>query len=242
MPTTPPVISFFVACYNEEANIAATLDTLLRAIQKIKAAAEIVVIDDASKDNSVKVIQGWIDAHPGVNIKLLVNEANQGWGMNYAEGAFHATGDYYRAVCGDNVELQETFETVIASVGKADVVLFYYPEIIGRPLSRKLISRMYTFLVNTISGYNIKYYNGMPLIKRTLVMRWHSNSHGFGYQADLVTRLLDRKMSHLEVSVQAVERAHGKSKAFTARNIFSVGHTLLNIAIRRISKMIMGYN
>jgi len=242
MPTSPPVISFFVACYNEEENIAATLDTLLRAIRQAKIFAEIIVVDDASSDGSVKIIQEWRNAHPEVPTKLHVNKRNQGLAVNFVEGAFLGSGEYYRLVCGDNVEPQETFEQVIASIGRADLVLFYQPSVPGRAWYRKLLSRLYTALINLLSGYNIRYYNGLPLIKRDLVLRWHSNSHGFGFQADLITRLLDKELSYIQLPVKAIERAKGQSKALTTRNLFSVAHTLLNIAIRRAAKIVYGYN
>jgi hypothetical protein len=71
-------------------------------------------------------------------------------------------------------------------------------------------------------------------------MRWHSNSHGFGFQADLVTRLLALGATHKEVGVIGRERAGGKSSALTFRNFASVAHSLQNIVIRRVSKTLYG--
>jgi len=242
MSTSPPVITFFVACYNEEENIVATLDTLLRAIRKTQISAEIIVVDDASTDGSVKIIQEWRAAHPDIASKLHVNKRNQGLAVNFVEGAFLGSGEYYRLVCGDNVEPQETFEHVIASIGRADLVLFYQPGVVGRAWYRKQLSWFYTALVNTLSGHKIHYYNGLPLIRRGIVQRWHSNSHGFGFQADLITRLLDKEFTYIQLPVKAIERAKGQSKALTMRNLCSVAHTLLNITIRRVAKIVYGYN
>jgi len=72
------------------------------------------------------------------------------------------------------------------------------------------------------------------------VRRWHSNSHGFGFQADLLTRLLSKNLSHVEVAVYGNERATGRSKALTLRNLASVTHSLQNILIRRVSKLLYG--
>ena len=44
--------------------------------------------------------------------------------------------------------------------------------------------KTFTFLVNLISGYHLKYYNGMAIHLRYNVMRWHPSSYGFGFQAD----------------------------------------------------------
>ncbi|MEW6267015.1 MAG: glycosyltransferase family 2 protein [Thermodesulfobacteriota bacterium] len=237
-----PELTLFVACYNEEENIAATLDTVREALTLTGISAEVIVIDDASTDRSVELLEDWRGRHPGFPMKIVVNKRNQGLAFNYVEGAFLGAGRYYRLICGDNVEPVETLVQVFSHMGEADLILPYQPDFAGRSWSRQLISRTYTTLVNLISGHHVRYYNGLPLTLRYNVMRWHSNSHGFGFQADMVTRLLDRGFTYLEIPVKAVNRRAGRSKAFTLRNLASVMHSLLNIFLRRVAKSLYGYN
>ena len=93
-------------------------------------------------------------------------------------------------------------------------------------------------LVNLLSGYRIHYYNGLPVLSRFDVMRWHPNSPGFGFQADLVTRLLYMGASYLEIPVVPLERSSGKSKALKFKNLCSVAHSLLEIFIRRVGRIL----
>jgi glycosyltransferase involved in cell wall biosynthesis len=236
----PVFLSLFVACYNEQDNILGTLETLVRALRNTVPSFDIIVIDDASRDESVSRIRGFMAENPGVPLRLLLNEHNQGVATNYAEGAFRAKGEWYRMICGDNVEPQETLETIFRAIGKAEVVVPYTVEIRGRSTFRRLLSKTFTTLVNFISGYRMHYYNGLLVTRAEYVRRWHSNSHGFGFQADLLTRLLSKNLPHLEVAVYGNERATGESKALTLRNLASVAHSLQNIAIRRISKALYG--
>jgi len=237
------LITLFVACYNEEGNIVGTLEVIREATAQAGITHEVVIIDDASTDRSVALIKDYIVAHPTEPIQLRVNAKNMGLGENFAEAAFLGTGEYYRLVCGDNVEPVETLVKVFREIGKADIILTYRPDDVeGKAASRKLLSGLYTKIVNLISGYNLHYYNGLPIMKRRDVMRWNPNSHGFGFQADLVTRLLDRGATYFEVSVTSKERRTGKPKAINIRNFCSVAHSLFNIAIRRISKILWGYS
>ena len=231
-------ITLFVACFNEEQGIIATLETMLAALKDVGCSYDIVIIDDASTDHSVDLVRGFQDEHPDEPITLYVNETNQGLGANFAEGAFRGRGKYYRLVCGDNVESKETLVSALRQLGQADIILTYPAEVRGRSWFRKAVSRTYTSLVNTLGGHSIRYYNGLPINLRYNVMRWHSNSHGFGFQADLITRLLDLQASYIEVPVVQEERAGGSSKAFTFRNICSVAHSLLEILIRRVAKFV----
>lgn len=239
-PVQPPTLTLFVACYNEEENIAATLDTVSEACTEIGVTYEMIIIDDASRDRSVLVVEDYIRQHPDVKMRLVVNPQNQGLGVNYVAAAFLGTGKWYRLICGDNVEPKETFVKVFSQIGKADLIIPYQVACPGRRASRVLLSRAYTILVNLISGYKIRYYNGLCLTKRELVMRLHSSSHGFGIQADVVTRLIRHGCSYLEIPVEARDRATGNSKALTLRTLLSVAHSLLNIAIRRMSRIVYG--
>jgi glycosyltransferase involved in cell wall biosynthesis len=233
-------LSLFVACYNEQDNIVGTLETVVAAASKAVPSYEILVVDDGSKDRSLARVREFMRNNQHLPIRLLVNPRNAGVANSYAEAAFRGRGEWYRMICGDNVESEETLSTIFRSIGEAEMLIPYYVEHPGRALHRRVISRCYTFLVNLISGYRLHYYNGMPLTRRFYAMRWHSNSHGFGFQADLVTRLLASGATYKEVGVVGRERVGGKSSALTFRNFASVAHSLQNILIRRISKALYG--
>jgi glycosyltransferase involved in cell wall biosynthesis len=230
-------LTLFIACYNEERGIIPTIETVVAAVTEIGLSYDIVIIDDCSTDRSVEMILGYLKEHASLPITLYVNGVNQGLGSNYAEGAFRGTGRYYRLICGDNVESKETLVTIFKKIGEADMII-PYPAASVRGVFRRCVSQAYTSLVNLLSGHRIRYYNGLPVNLRYNVMRWHSHSHGFGFQADLTTRLLDLKATYVEVPVYPTERADGESKAFRFRNICSVAHTLLDIFIRRLGVLV----
>ncbi len=231
-------LSLFVACYNEEQGIIPTLDTLRAALREVGCTYDIVIVDDASTDKSVELVKGYMAEHPEEPVKLIVNEFNQGIGVNYVEAAFHGSGKYYRAMCGDDVETKETLVSIFKRLGEAEIILSYHADASARTWSRRMISRTYTGLVNLISGCKIKYYNGLAVLRRYDVMRWHPNSPGFGFQADLVTRLLYMGATFIEIPVVPKERVGGNSKAFKFKNICSVVHSLLEIFVRRIGRVI----
>jgi hypothetical protein len=130
-------------------------------------------------------------------------------------------------VCGDNVEPKEALITICGNMRKADVIVPYHPILPGKSSSRRRISRTYTLLVNLISGYSLQYYNGCALYRRFHVMRWAPYTYGFGFQADLITRLLDEGISYFEVPVNVshVTKDEGGSP-LNFRNFVSIGHTL----------------
>lgn len=235
-------ITFFVACYNEEVNIVSCLTNLVSAVEEVGLSYDIVLIDDASTDSSVRFVQEFMQSRPDVPMKLLVNSSNQGLGANYAEASFHGRGKYFRTICGDDEERRETIVEVLKHVGQADMILTYHADPRARPWLRRLIARTFTGLVNFLGGHQIRYYNGLAIHLRYNVMRWHSYAHGFGFQADLLSRLLNLGATYIEIPVVPKERTSGRTKAFTLRNFCSIAHTLLEVFIRRVANLMYPRN
>jgi glycosyltransferase involved in cell wall biosynthesis len=225
-------ISFFIPCYNEEANVVGAIEKLVHVSSKLGLSYEILVFDDCSRDRTVATVQAYQSEHPVVPLRLFVNNVNRGVARNFFEAAFRARGRYYRLVCGDDVEPLESHERLLCHLGQADIIVPYFTSIKGRPFHRHVISRLYTRLVNYASGNRLRYYNGCPIYRRIDVLRFHVETTGFGYQAEFLTRLIHENRSILEVALLSIDREG--SGSVTVRNGLSVGHSLLKIALRRL--------
>jgi glycosyltransferase involved in cell wall biosynthesis len=234
-------ITFFVPCLNEEKNVIDSIETLLSAIAEVNQikSYEILIFDDHSSDKTVSVIENYQILYPHLPIRLIKNEQTRGLGYNYVEGAFKGRGKYYRLVCGDNQETKASMVKQFKEIGKADMILTYN-SIDARSKFRKLLSWLFVKIVNLLNGFSIKYYNSCVIHYRYNVMRWHPNSYGFAYQAELVTQLLYKNKTYLEVPIEGIERPGGGSRAFTIQNLLSVTHSLLQILFRRVKIIIFG--
>jgi glycosyltransferase involved in cell wall biosynthesis len=234
-------LSLVIPCLNEERNIVATLDNVVAAMAELPYTYEVLVVDDGSTDGTAALVSRYCEAHPGLPIRLHKHPRNRGLSRSYLDGAFLCHGKYYRMVCGDNAEPKDTLITTLQHLGKADMILSYHDPLTGKPLLRRALSHIYTALVNWISGYRIVYYNGCAVHLRYNVMRWGPYSFGFGFQAELITRLLDEGATHLEVPVAATHREEsGLGPALNVKNFLSVGHTLVELLIRRLRKRAFG--
>ncbi len=74
-PCKPEPVSIIVPCYNEGETIGKTIDSLLN-LDYPKNLIEIIVVDDKSKDNSVKIVEKYTKIHK--NVRLIVNKRNSG--------------------------------------------------------------------------------------------------------------------------------------------------------------------
>jgi glycosyltransferase involved in cell wall biosynthesis len=237
-------ITILVTCYNEEELIEDTLDHVIEALKISGLSYEIIVIDDVSKDRSTDRVRSYIQTHDTEPIRLIANSVNRGLANNYVEAAFAGKGKYYRLCCGDDSEPVEALVNIFSQVGKADIIIPYQEQdsVAGKSAQRRSISKLFTSLVNLITGYKLRYYNGSAVQLRYNVMRWHPSSYGFGFQADILSRLLDEGATYMQVKSFGNDRKGGESTALNTRNILSVGHTLLELAIRRIRRAMYGKN
>lgn len=233
----PLDVTLMVPCLNEEKHISPTLDNIFDAMCELPYTYEVLVVDDGSTDHTSEVVETYAAAHPELPIRLVRNSRNRGLARTYVDAAFVARGTYYRQVCGDNVEPKDVLLASLGPLGKADMIIPYRPTTPGKSAFREWLSHFYTSLVNVISGYQIRYYNGQATHLRYNVMRWGPYSFGFGFQAELITRLLDEGATYVEVEVGGshTEKA-GKNSALNLKNFLSVTHTLLETGIRRIRK------
>jgi glycosyltransferase involved in cell wall biosynthesis len=112
----PPkkAISCVIAAYNE----AARIGEVLRAVSGHPLLAEVIVIDDASRDGTADVVKQF----PGV--KLLRHETNKGKTVAVADGIAAATGEWICALDADLIGITaESVTRLVTPVmeGAADV-------------------------------------------------------------------------------------------------------------------------
>jgi 2-polyprenyl-3-methyl-5-hydroxy-6-metoxy-1,4-benzoquinol methylase len=233
----PLDITIVVPCLNEQNHVGPTLDTVVAAMLELPYSYEVLVVDDGSTDETAKVIETYMQAHPALPIQLIRHPKNRGLTRSYVDGAFLGRGTYYRLVCGDNAEPKETLVACFQQLGGADMIVPYHRQVTGKSAFRLFLSGFYTSIVNLLSGHKIRYYNGLATHLRYNVMRWGPYSFGFGFQAELITRLLDEGATYVEVPVDALHRDKSRgNSALNFGNFLSVGHTLTEVFIRRVRK------
>ncbi len=86
-------LSIVIPAYNEARTIHKILDKV-GAVQLLEGwEKEIIVVNDASKDDTGNVLKAYIAQHSGAGIILFEHEKNQGKGAALRTGISKATGD-----------------------------------------------------------------------------------------------------------------------------------------------------
>ena len=231
-------VTLFIPCLNEEQRIVPTLETVQAAMPELGCSYEVIVVDDGSTDRTAVMVEEYCRTHPDLPVRLHRNPRNLGLSRSFVDTAFRGRGRYYRLVCGDNVEPKESLVRILREMGRADIIIPYYPVLPGKSRLRKMISRLYTRIVDLLGGHHIHYYNGCALYRRYDVMRWASYNYGFGFQAHLITTLLDEGATYREIPLEGFHLTKDRGSPLNLRNFLSTGHTLMEILLRRLRRIV----
>ncbi|WP_428231682.1 glycosyltransferase [Flavobacterium sp.] len=103
-----PLVSVICMCYNHQKYVVQSLNSVLNQSYKN---IQLIITDDASTDDSEKVIQNWLEDHPSHT--FLSNTLNSGNTKTFNKALQFATGDYIIDLAADDILLEDCIEKQI---------------------------------------------------------------------------------------------------------------------------------
>jgi len=223
----PYSVSFIVPALNEQKVVEQVIREIHSNVIRLIQTYEIILVDDGSTDRTGQIMDAL--ANELAHVRVLHNRPNVGLGASYQRGVAEAKYDYVMMLCGDGGLPASSLPPIIEKIGTADIVVPYMTNLksIKTPL-RYFISRSYTQLLNFLSGHEMNYYNGLPVHRRRLLDSIVMTSSGFGFQGEILVKLLKSGHSFVQVGVLGSETTN-KSSIFRPRNLASVMKTVLKL-------------
>jgi len=154
-------LSIVIPAYNEENTIIEILTALKAVVLPNGLAKELVIVDDCSKDDTLKRIEAFMNNNPSLDIKLHSLIKNGGKGGALHKGFELATGDFIIIQDADLEYDPNEYALLLRPMleGKADVV--YGSRFIGGSPHRILFfwhtigNKFLTFLSNMFTNLNL---------------------------------------------------------------------------------------
>lgn len=207
-----PKYSLIIPAYNEGQRITVTLDKVLAYIGRQAWNAEIIVVDDGSRDETPEIVRQYAERHPAVH--LLQNPGNRGKGYSVRHGMLNARGDLLLFSDADlSSPIEESAKLFSALAEGAEVAIgsrWLRSELQTerQPFYRQLFGRAFNLYLRLLLGLNFKDTQcgfkaftaeaARTLFPRQKIERW-------GFDPELL--FLARKFG-LPVREVAVEWAH----------------------------------
>lgn len=215
------MISFLVACFNEEKNIISTIKEINKTCVFLKIKNyEIIIIDDCSTDNSNRIVKKFTKKYHFV--KLLKNSRNLGYGGSIKRAAKFSIKKYIIWVPGDNAHKKGQLIKILRNFKNFDVVSTFYTNTQTRNKFRRIFTETYTPILNFIFGLKLPYFNGVTVIKTIIFnnLNIYTDSHNFSVEMWVKLKLF-KKLKIKFVPTLLDERLKG-ANAFKLKNSIKV--------------------
>lgn len=217
-------LSIIIPVYNEGSTVKAILESVQSAKLGPEIYKEIIVVDDASIDNSVSEVEQMARSFP--NIKLIKHEKNKGKGAAIHSGIKEATGEYLIIQDADleynpheiNLLLQPVFDSGADVVygsrfigGKPNRVLFFWHSIGNKFL---------TFLSNMFTNLNLTDMETCyKLFRSEIIKSLTLRERRFGFEPEVTARISKIKgIKIYEVGISYSGRTYDEGKKINWRD------------------------
>jgi len=112
--TSPPLVSVIALCYNQSHFVKTTLDSINK---QTYSSLELIIIDDFSNDNSVQLINDWIESN-NVKANFLRHSENRGICKSLNEGLANCQGKYVQFIACDDILLPDKIDSQVCLMEK----------------------------------------------------------------------------------------------------------------------------
>jgi glycosyltransferase involved in cell wall biosynthesis len=200
-----------VPCYNEEA----TIQSLINLVLNSPWVAEIIVVDDGSKDRSREILASIDNA----KVRVVLHEFNQGKGAALRTGFKHATAEYVIVQDAD-LEYDPTEYPVVLEPlldDRADVV-FGSRFLSGRPhrvlyFWHSLGNKFLTLMSNMFTDLNLTDMETCyKCFRREVIQSIDIEEDRFGFEPEITAKLAKSRVRIYEVGISYSGRTYDEGK------------------------------
>ena len=155
-----PKYSVVIPAYNESARLGTTLDRVLSYVSREQWDAEVIIVNDGSRDGTADLVREYAKRHPC--LRLLENPGNRGKGYSVRNGMLNASGELLLFSDADlSSPIEEAPKLFAAILAGADVAIgsrWLRPELQTQrqSLLRQFYGRAFNVALRILLGLNLK--------------------------------------------------------------------------------------
>lgn len=195
MTATGHLLSIIIPAYNEE-------NTIVRVLEKISQIdlgsinKEIIIVNDNSTDNTLKLIEQYIKSNSSENICLFSHEKNSGKGSAIHTGIKNSTGDLMIIQDADLEYDPDEYLQMINPIMNGFAEVVYGSRFMGSNPHRILFfwhtvgNRFLTFLSNVFTNLNLTdMETGFKSFRSEIIKKINLKEKRFGFEPEVTAKI-----------------------------------------------------
>ncbi len=153
-------LSVIIPAYNEEKTIVQLIEKVVNVRLTEDYGKEIIVVNDCSRDHTAALVNEYMAAHPGENIRLVNQEKNRGKGAAIRKGLEYIRGDYVIIQDADLEYDPEDYNVLLAPVLEEKLKVIYGSRFLNKSNKHSYRSfyiggRIVTLVTNLLFGQGL---------------------------------------------------------------------------------------
>lgn len=204
----------FIVAYNAELHIENVLNRIPKEVLS-KYAYEILIIDDSSKDKTFEVAHDYHHINQELNLRILFNPINQGYGGNQKLGYEYAIQNGFEAVVllhGDGQYAPEMLDDMVSPIFEKRADAVFGSRMLergnalkgGMPYYKYYGNKILTWMQNKILGASLsEFHSGYRAysVEALKAIPFKRNSNDFHFDTQIIIQLLLAKKHILEIPI-----------------------------------------
>jgi glycosyltransferase involved in cell wall biosynthesis len=204
-----PTVTVFVPAYNEADNLAQCVEVVLAKMDGLGVRAEILIVDDNSKDGTAKLADEL--AHRHASVRCIHHVHNLGIGGAFRTAVEQACGEWMILIPADLAlqpgELGRYFE----AAPRADIVVGLRSDRSDYTWLRRLVSWMNIHLIQTLFGMKLRQFQYISMYRLDVLRQidieyWRSAF----FLPEILIKARDQGCRLVEVEIRYAPRLSGK--------------------------------
>lgn len=223
-------LSIIMPVYNE----ANSLREIIKRVQQVGLAWEIILVDDGSQDGTREILKEFDGKE---NIRVILHEKNQGKGAAVRTGLKAARGNVLLIQDADLEYDPRDYPLLLKPIeeGIADVV--YGSRFLGGPRRvtmfwHMVANKMLTFMTNLLYDTILSdMETGYKVFRREVIENMPLHAKRFDFEPEFTAKVLKRHYRIYEVPISFNPRDYSQGKKIKLKDAFEAVWTLLKYRI-----------
>lgn len=201
-------LSIFFPFWNEEDNIETVVKRAIPIAKKVAEKWEIIMVDDGSSDNTLKIAKELVASDP--HLRIIAHAPNRGYGAALKDGLINAK---YDLIVFNDGDLQFDFAQVtkfLEKIDSADMVIGFRKKRIDHPLRHVLMNMLKIWDFVFFGFYYRDIDCGFKMLKKSMLPQLMPLiSEGAMITTEILARAKRAKAKIVEVEVTHYPRKFG---------------------------------